>query len=417
MNGLADSLYLQGLLQRNYVTDREIRRCLQLQDEAYRAGRRDTSLLDFLIEEGFISASQGQRIVHDLEEGKEFNLHVPGYRIVGKVGEGGMGVVYRARQSSLQRDVALKVLRADLSADGNFLERFRREAVCTAQINHPHVVGVVDVGMIERDRRWYIVMELIEGIDLSVELAQRGRFEEMETARIGLEVARALAHLHRLGYIHRDVKPQNIMITKDRIAKLTDMGLARQIHDEVMIKKEAGKALGTPDYISPEAIRGEGAALDGRADQYSLGATLFHIVTGRVPFVAENPVKVMGKHMDEPLTPAAKIRTDLKLGLSEVIEVLMGKRRSDRYPTTEDLVRDMEAIVSGRPPVFALQKLGRPVPPMPDPLPEPDEDDDDEPSAGKPTPAPAGTPAWVWLAVGVSALANLGLAALLLTAQ
>lgn len=413
MTAIQDSRYLQGILRRDYVTDREIKRCLGLQDQLYRQGRRNVSLMDILEEQVFISRSQSERIRHDLEEGGNFNLHVPGFRITAKVGEGGMGMVYRTRQSSLARDVALKVLRENLSRDSAFVERFRREAIATAQINHPHVVGVVDVGT-EAEGREYIVMEFIDGHDLSVEMHKRkGPLDELEVARIGLEVARGLAHIHRMGYIHRDVKPQNIMITADRIAKLTDMGLARRIGDAVMIAKEKGKALGTPDYISPEQIRGE-SELDGRADQYCLGGTLFHILTGRVPFVAENPVKVMAKHMEVPAEPASKLRPELKTGLSEVIQVLMAKSRRERYPSDEELVQDLEAIVTGQVPVFAFTKLGKPVPDAQVDDAEWKDDEEDEPEPPEPPPPPPPAPVASWVMPAAIALSVLGAALLVL---
>jgi serine/threonine-protein kinase len=364
MSGLQDSLYLQGLLRREYATDREIRKCLHVQNAAYRAGERNLDLLDVLAREGYVSPSQADRIRHDIEEGRNFNLHVPGYRIVQKVGEGGMGVVYRARQSSLQRDAALKVLRADYSADQAFLERFLREAVATAQANHPHIVGVIDVGM-EAEGRWFIVMEFIEGVDLMVELGTKKRYDEIEAARIGLDTARALGHIHRLGFIHRDVKPQNIMITKDRIAKLTDMGLARMVGDMKMIRAERGKALGTPDYISPEQVRGE-SNLDFRVDMYSLGGTLFHLITGRVPFISDTPARVMAKHVEEPLIPPRQLVPELTGGLSEIVEVLMSKRRSDRYGSMEDLMEDLEAVTNGAVPRIAYEKLQRTPPAAPE---------------------------------------------------
>jgi serine/threonine-protein kinase len=426
-NVMQDTFYLQGLLQREYVTDREIKKCLRLQDEAYRAGRKNLSLLDILTEAGFISPSQAERIKSDIEQGRNFNLHIPGYRIIKKLGEGGMGVVYLARQSSLQRDVALKVLRENFSNDRGFLERFRREAITVAQINHPHIVGVIDVG-VESGGKQYIVMEYIDGVDLLMELQKLGRYDELEAARVGLDVARALAHVHRIGFIHRDVKPQNVMIGKERIAKLTDMGLARHMDDEKMKDKEKGKALGTPDYISPEQIRGE-LDLDHRVDQYALGATLFHLVTGRVPFVADTPVRVMGKHMEEPLTPPAQLVPELTGGLSEVIEVLMGKRRSDRYANTEDLVIDLESIVLGQKPRLAMEKLGRPLPPPP--LPPPDVLAAAASAADPVAPADAAAssassasasavptvPAWLWIVLAVSVLANVGIALMLMRAQ
>ena len=179
---------------------------------------------------------------------------------------------------------------------------------------------------------------------------------ESKAVPIVLQCATALAHAHNQGLIHRDVKPKNIMMTKDGQAKLADMGLAREVSDAVVAQAEAGRAYGTPYYISPEQIRGE-VDIDFRADIYSLGATLYHLVTGQVPFEAPTPAAVMHKHLKTPLVPPDHINTSLSGGLGEVVEVMMAKDRRRRYASTSDLLMDLEAIGAGEPPLLARRQI------------------------------------------------------------
>ncbi|MFW5840600.1 MAG: serine/threonine protein kinase, partial [Planctomycetota bacterium] len=171
-----------------------------------------------------------------------------------------------------------------------------------------------------------------------------------------IQVAEALQHAHSQGLIHRDVKPKNIMITKSGVVKLVDMGLARNVTDMKAARAEAGRAFGTPYYISPEQIRGE-VNIDFRADIYSLGATLYHMVTGKVPFEAETPTAVMHKHLKEELRPPDHINESLSSGLGEVVEVMMAKNRDRRYSTTSDLLLDLKAIQAGEPPLQARKAI------------------------------------------------------------
>jgi eukaryotic-like serine/threonine-protein kinase len=169
-------------------------------------------------------------------------------------------------------------------------------------------------------------------------------------------MADALAHAHARGLIHRDVKPKNIVLTPEGIAKLTDLGLARAVDDKEAAESEAGKAYGTPYYISPEQIRGE-VDIDFRADIYSLGATLYHLLTGRPPFEGETPSAVMHKHLKQPLTPVDHVNTALTAGVGEIIDVAMAKKREERYASTEDMLEDLRLVRSGQPPVHARRQV------------------------------------------------------------
>jgi serine/threonine protein kinase len=188
-------------------------------------------------------------------------------------------------------------------------------------------------------------------------------FSEQEAIDIVIQIANALKHAHSMGLIHRDIKPKNIMINQDGVAKLADMGLARETTDIEAAQSEAGKAYGTPYYIAPEQIRGE-IDIDGRADIYGLGATFYHLVTGRVPFMADEPAEVMRKHLRDQLVPPDHINTSLSAGVSEVIELMMAKRRDDRYSDADELLADLEAIKEGQLPLrahqrFDMSELGR----------------------------------------------------------
>jgi serine/threonine-protein kinase len=180
---------------------------------------------------------------------------------------------------------------------------------------------------------------------------------EEESLRIIIQIAEALAHAHSRGFIHRDVKPKNIMITKEGVAKLADMGLARHAEDAGTALEEAGKAYGTPYYIAPEQVRGD-PRIDSRADIYSLGATFYEMLTGRPPFTAPTPQQVMQKHVMAPLVPPDHVNPELSAGVSEVVEVMMFKRPQDRYNSTDDLLVDLRTVAAGEPPRIAREKVG-----------------------------------------------------------
>ena len=199
-------------------------------------------------------------------------------------------------------------------------------------------------------------MEYVDGRTVYDDIASKGAYSEEDALRITMDVANALSHAHDQGFIHRDVKPKNIMITNDGTVKLADMGLARAVTDREAAEAEAGKAYGTPYYISPEQIRGE-IEIDFRADIYALGATAYHMVTGRVPYEGANPSVVMRKHLSEELVPPDHINESLSSGFSEIIEICMAKSPKKRYGTTEDLLHDLQAVSRGEPPIIARKMV------------------------------------------------------------
>jgi serine/threonine-protein kinase len=280
---------------------------------------------------------------------------IPGYEILGEVGKGAMGIVYKARQTSVDRVVAVKVLRAGVSKDQEYITRFRREAKTAAKLSHPNIVGVIDAG--EAGGRHYFVMEYVEGPTVEDGLKKGKVYDEKTGLQITLAVAQALKHAHERGMVHRDIKPGNIILTRGGPVKLADLGLARTTSD-ADAEAEAGLAAGTPYYISPEQALGK-ADVDIRADLYSLGATLYHMVTGRPPYTGEKPGEVMKKHVSKKvvLVPPDHVNTQLSSGLGEVVETMMAKDREARYRNPDDLILDLECLVKGQPPKIAGHRV------------------------------------------------------------
>jgi eukaryotic-like serine/threonine-protein kinase len=347
-NNKVDTLLGRLVVDKGLATREEVERCVEkLNSDEEGAG--DKSLARALVDSGLVTRQQIERLRPEAET-QRAGQQIPGYQIVSKLGAGAKATVYKAKQLSLDRMVAIKVLPPSQTKEPQFVERFYAEGRAAAKLNHANIVQAIDVG--QSGDFHYFVMEYVEGYSVFDELMKHGRYGEDRALEIGIAVARALEHAHAQGFIHRDVKPKNIMINKDGVPKLADMGLARAVSDREAAEAEAGKAYGTPYYISPEQIRGK-VDVDFRADIYGLGATLYHMVTGGVPFEAPNPSAVMHKHLKEELVPPDHVNRDLSSGLSEIIEVCMAKDRNKRYHTTADLLADLELVAKGEPPAQA----------------------------------------------------------------
>ncbi len=316
------------------------------------------SLADLLVQRGYVTRSQLARLNRAMDEDSMYRpaQQIPGFQIQSKLGQGAMAVVFKAKQLSLDRTVAVKVLPKRLSENAEFVERFYREGRAAARLNDPNIVQAYDVG--EAGGYHYFVMEYIDGQTVYDLLTDGRPVEEAKAVNLIRQAALALDHAHRHGFIHRDVKPKNIMIIKASIVKLADMGLAREVDDYATATAEAGRAYGTPYYISPEQIRGE-ITIDGRADIYALGATFYHMVTGRVPFDGTTPSAVMHKHLKDPLIPPDHINPKLTAAVGEIIEVMMAKNASDRYPSMAEVISDLDAVSKGEPPFQARRKYDR----------------------------------------------------------
>lgn len=311
------------------------------------------SLAFELVDQDFVTKRQIARLKAILDAERS-GQKIPGYRLLGKLGAGAMATVYKARQLNLDRLVAIKVLPRKSSQNPQFIERFYAEGRAAAQLNHPHIVQAYDVG--KAGEYHYFVMEYVNGRTVYDDIVKNKRFGEADAIEIVRQVSMALGHAHERGIIHRDVKPKNIMITKDGVVKLADMGLARAMSDKEAAEAEAGKAFGTPFYISPEQIRGE-TDVGVEADIYSLGATLYHMVTGNVPFDGKNPTSVMHKHLKADPVPPDQVNPRLSGGISEVIEMMLAKKREQRYRSVKDLMDDLDAVSKGKAPPLAHRGL------------------------------------------------------------
>ena len=335
-------------VDRRLTTVEELEGCLQAQAAAEKAGR-NRSLADLLVERGCLTRSQLDRLVAEETDLEEEVTNLPGYKLLGKIGQGAMGTVLKARQLSVDRVVAIKVLSPRLSEKTEFVSRMVREARAAAKLNHPNIIQAIDAA--SAGKYHYFVMEYVEGKSVQGYLREGKKFTEKGTIKIATQIAKALQHAHDRGLIHRDVKPGNILLTKNGTAKLADLGLVRYAADEETALSEFGTTLGTPYYISPEQVRGE-QNIDGRADIYSLGATLFHMLTGRPAFQGR-PMVVMHKHLTAKLPPPDTINPKLSNGICEVIEHMMQKKRENRYADCGDVLMDLECVADGRPPVIA----------------------------------------------------------------
>jgi len=338
------------------ATKTEVEFCREQQKQSSDPNQR--SLADLLIEHNFITVNQAKRIRSQLDDRRK--SQIPGYRLLEKIGKGAMATVYKARQESLDRIVAIKVLPKRMADNTEFVERFYKEGRAAARLSHNNIVQAYDVG-VSPEGYHYFVMEYIEGKSLydimqPPPLGDGRAFSEAESLDVMIQVTDAMVHAHERGLIHRDIKPKNILLTPQGVAKVTDLGLARAVDDRDAAESEAGKAYGTPYYISPEQIRGD-LDIDFRTDIYSLGATLYHIVTGRLPFEGETPTAVMHKHLKEPLVPPDHINTALSAGVSEIVEVAMAKKREERYATTRDMLEDLKAVARGDAPIHARRTI------------------------------------------------------------
>ena len=258
------------------------------------------------------------------------------YRLDAQIGAGGMSTVYRAFDTTLERRVAVKLMHREIASDSDQLERFRREARSVAQLSHPHIVGVIDAG--EEDGRPYIVFEYVEGETLKDRIRRMGRLPIDEAIAYAIEIARALGAAHARGIVHRDIKPQNVLVDEEGSAKVTDFGIARSLDEEGLTAD--GRVLGTTDYVSPEQALGHD--VDGQSDIYSLGVVLYEMLTGDVPFHGENQVSVAMKHVREDLPDVQTVRPEVSARLAAVLDRMTDKDLAHRHPDAAAVEVDLE---------------------------------------------------------------------------
>lgn len=291
----------------------------------------------------------GGRIVPDAPKAQPSatgsRARVGDYFLECNIGSGGMGEVYLARQISMKREVALKILHSDLASDEKYLERFFREVRLLAQIEHPNVVRAIEAGM-EGDV-CYFSMEYADGKDIKRHIDLKRRFEEQETLRIAIEIASALKYAwdkHKL--IHRDVKPANVILTPDGEVKLMDLGISKRQSEDSEITL-AGMMVGSPTYISPEQARAE-KDMDFRADMYSLGASMFHMLAGKAPYDADSPMAVISMHLSAPIPDVRDQRPDISKATASLILRMMAKDKKDRFDSWDAVIERMKSITERR---------------------------------------------------------------------
>ncbi len=260
------------------------------------------------------------------------------YELLEKIGDGGMAVVYKAKDKLLNRYIAIKILRPEFTKDASFVENFKRESQAAAGLTHQNIVGVYDVG--REGNINYIVMELIDGRTLNEIIAERAPMDYREVIDISRQVASALKVAHKNKIIHRDIKPHNIMVTSDGVVKLADFGIAKAVNDATL--STGSKIIGSVHYFSPEQARGN--YVDERSDIYSLGIVMYEMLTGKVPFDGDNPVTVALKHINEEITPPSKLVDGIPPALEQAVLKATNKFQTNRFNSAEELIEELDNI-------------------------------------------------------------------------
>ena len=257
------------------------------------------------------------------------------YELIDKIAEGGMARVYRGRDLLLKRTIAVKVLKDQMTGDAAFIRRFEREAQSAAALSHPHIVNIYDVG--EEDGIYFMVMEYVDGKNLKDYIREKGSLSASETIKITRQIAEALEQAHAAGVVHRDIKPQNILFSREGKIKVTDFGIA--IAGDGVTVTVGDQIIGSVQYISPEQARGELAGK--QSDLYSLGIVMYEMVTGKVPFTAESPVALAMKHIQEQIVPPRRVVESIPEALEEIILKAVAKDSAERYGTAAELLADL----------------------------------------------------------------------------
>ena len=332
------------VLEKGWATPEQIRAAKKFQAQRKAAGE-EVTLAQAFVALGILTEVQVRRAIggpkappppstgpHPLADA------IKGYRIIDLLGSGGMGDVYLARQISLDRNVAIKILPPHFATNEEFIERFVKEARAAGKLNHENIVAGVDVG--ESNGRFFYVMEYVEGPTIRQLLKKEGPLEEPRALDIARQVCRGLKHAHRLGLIHRDIKPGNIMLNDEGVAKICDFGLARRVHSAA--EDAPGQVQSSPAYTAPEICRGM-KDIDHRADMYSLGITLFEMFTGERPFHADSSSRLFVKHATVIPPSPQEIRPDLSPAATQLVLRLLKKDPKHRFETYDLLIEAIDA--------------------------------------------------------------------------
>ncbi|MCA9052742.1 MAG: protein kinase, partial [Planctomycetaceae bacterium] len=352
----SDSRLLDRLSTCGLISERELKNLAQ----TIAGGGDDSCVLAGLVQNGDLTDWQSQALARGRTD---FCLEAGRYVLLGEIGHGGMGTVYRARHTRLNRVVALKVMESRSANDPQLRKRFEREVELVARLQHQHIVQALDVG--EHAGATFLVLEYVAGCDLATLVRREGSMDAGEAVAICRQAAAGLAYAHGQGIVHRDIKPHNILLSADGVAKVLDLGLARvmdaAVDDHTALTQE-GVVMGTIDYMAPEQARDTRLA-DSRSDIYSLGATLYYLLCGRPPFVGGTAAEKLLRLTSEDPQPLGQLRPELPSGLPDVVHRMLAKAPADRFQTMEDVIRGLEpfasATIAGRPALTsAVQAAG-----------------------------------------------------------
>jgi len=344
----------QLAVENGLVSEVQVRECLAVQDESRRQDRDPEAIEEILVAKGFMRQEEVRaiktaldRMSRDEEKGEP--LRIGAYEVVGKVGDGGLGTVYKARQLSMAREVALKVLHKKWLSDEEFKKRFLLEARLAGRLSHQNLIQVYDVG---RDRGiYYFSMEFVDGETVEDMIEREGPLDTTKAIDITLQVLRAIAYIRTFDIVHRDIKPGNMMMTRKGVVKLGDFGFVKTKLDTKIATE--GEVLGTPDYISPEQAMGI-ETIDWRSDEYSLGCSVYHMVTGKPPFEGSGS-SVMRQHIKSDLPDPRTLNPKVPDSVVQLLERMMAKDPNDRFQTPEQLFEDLELVKLGHDP--SIQRL------------------------------------------------------------
>ncbi len=356
---LGSILYALGYVSEQQLKDMEAIRDEYL-EQMESSGSAAVPITQKIVEQSAPKDELADLLVSDPKHEDEIP-RIPGFKIRSVLGKGAMGTVYKAKQLTLQRPVAIKVLIPQLSKNKKFISRFMVEARATAKLSHVNIVQGIDVG--EVDGHHYFVMEFVDGVRIGDLLKRGGAVDEKRGLNVVIQVARALEHANRLGIVHRDIKPDNIILGRDGVAKLCDLGLAKVMGEEA--RADFGGRVGTPIYMCPEVASGR-KDIDIRADIYSLGATFYHMATGRVPFPGATVDEVMQAHIGVEPMPPAEVNPLVSAKVNFVIMKMLEKDPAERYQTPSELLQDLVLISIGASPVqLARSEENPPAPQAP----------------------------------------------------
>lgn len=323
---------IQDLIAQGRVTKEQVEECRKARHEITALGDPSLTLTDLLTLKGYLRPPQGEA-----EDGKRMGP----YFLEGKLGHGGMGIVYKARDGARGPVVALKVLSAALSADPEYVARFRREAGIALRVSHPNLVKGLGIGC--ANDRWFYAMEFIEGEQLLKIVETGGKMSEAEIVSISVKIALAMNEIHRHGLIHRDVHPGNILVNRQGDVKLMDLGLAKPTWSSSSEVTRLAIRLGTPNFMSPEQFNSE-KDLDIRTDLFSLGATMYFMATARKPFDGATAFEVIDRRRRHDIDDPRQFRPDLSDGLRAIILKAMARARADRYGTPAEMLSDLQIL-------------------------------------------------------------------------